>query len=282
MPQLLREISPAQLRKLKPFLNEAVTRIEKPQYIERDPVCFIHAFDLKEDRALAGFFAALMAWGRRDVIINKTQELLERMNYKPSKFIRNFSEKDRSCFNGFKHRTFKPVDIYWLVKSLQKVLLEFENFESFWSYCYKKAKEDDKNLLSVFHHRFFRFYPQIPKRTYKHISNPAKNSACKRLCLYLKWMIRKNSPVDAGIMNFMPPSELFVPLDVHAARQARILGLLTRKQNDWKAADQLTQKLRILAPDDPSKYDYALFGIGVNGRTIPDKFIINPPCQNKS
>ncbi len=276
MPQSLTEISPAQLKNLKPFLDEAAAKNEIPEYIEDDPVCFIHAFDKKEDRALAGFFAALMAWGRRDVIINKMQELLERMNYKPYDFILNFRENDKKQFEGFKHRTFKPVDIYWLVKSLKKILSEFDNFELFWDHCYKKAKKNNKKLFTVFHHQFFAFYPEIPRRTRKHISNPAKNSACKRLCLFLKWMIRKNSPVDAGIMNFMPPSELFIPLDVHVARHARVLGLLTRKQNDWKAVEQLTQKLRTLGPDDPSKYDYALFGLGVNGQVIPSEFILNP------
>lgn len=276
MPKVLTAISHDQLKKLKPFLDEAVKRTEQSGFIEGDPVSFIHAFDDKEDKALAGFFAALFSWGQRNVILEKTENLLQRMNYNPSLFIRNFEEKDRQKLVGWKHRTFKPVDIYWLIKSLKKILFEFDSFEVFWKSCYKKAKENDAQLLTIFHHQFFSFYPQIPKRTYKHIASPHKNSACKRLCMYLRWVIRKNSAVDPGIMNFMSPSELFIPLDVHAARQARALGLLTRTYNDWKAVTELTENLRKLDPDDPTKYDFALFGIGVNGRSIPKKFVVNP------
>ncbi len=275
MKKDLTEIRPEQLQKLKAFLDEAVVKTEQPEFIENDPVSFMHAFDEKEDMALAGFFAALMAWGRRNVVLNKTQQLLERMNYQPAQFIQNFKEEDKINFNGWKHRTFKPIDIYWLVKSLQKILIKFGSFESFWSYCHKKAEESGTELLSVFHRDFFSFFPQIPQRTRKHISNPEKNSSCKRLDMYLRWVIRKNCAVDPGIMNFMRPSELFIPLDVHVARQARALGLLTRKYNDWKAVVQLTRILRKLDTDDPVKYDFALFGIGVNGRTIPKKFVLN-------
>src|SRR5699024_2680832 len=123
----------------------------------------------------------------------------------------------RINFNGWKHRTFKPVDIFWLVKSIQKILKKFQSFEAFWQDCYHIAREENKHLLTIFHHKFFSYCTQIPKRTYKHLAYPGKKSSCKRLCMFLRWMIRKNSPVDPGLMDFMPPSELFIPLDVHSA-----------------------------------------------------------------
>lgn len=272
----LKSCSPQQLQNLKPWLDDWVERIEQPEYIKDDPVSFMHAFDDKEDQALAGFFAAIMAWGRRDIVIAKVQDLLERMNHRPSAFIRNFSDADAPIFDGFKHRTFKPVDMFWLTKSLQKILTRYGTFEAFWNHCYEKARQTNRELIAVFHHEFFAMHEEIPRRTRKHVSNSEKGSSCKRLFLYLRWVIRKGSPVDPGIMDFMEPSELVVPLDVHTARQARVLGLLTRTYNDWKAVEELTENMRKLDPTDPAKYDYALFGIGVQQENILDGFILNP------
>lgn len=275
MARKLKKASPKQLDKLKPFLDEWVKKVEKPSYLEDDPILFMHTFEEKEDQILAGFFAALFAWGRRDIVINKTAELLERMGNKPADFIRGFTENDIKVFEGFKHRTFKPIDIYWLVKILQTILLKHNSFENFWSYCYNQSIEQNRNLIAVFNEEFFALCPEVTQRTRKHISNPEKNSSSKRLYLYLKWAIRSESPVDLGLMDFMPASELMIPLDVHVARQARKLGLLTRTYNDWKAVVELTQSLRELDPQDPTKYDYALFGLGVNERKIPSKFLLN-------
>lgn len=268
--------SPTQINHLKPYLDEWVKRMEQPSYIEKDPVSFMHAFDDKEDQAMAGFFAAIMAWGRRDIVLAKVEDLMQRMDHHPSAFIHNFSDKDRPVFDGFKHRTFKPVDMFWITKTLKKIVCLHGSFEQFWAHCYQKAKAEKRELMTIFHHRFFAQFDDIPRRTRKHISNPEKGSAAKRLYMYLRWTIRQNSPVDPGIMNFMSPSELIVPLDVHAARQARVLGLLTRNYNDWKAAQELTRNLRKLDPEDPAKYDYALFGIGVRQEEIPDEFVVNP------
>jgi uncharacterized protein (TIGR02757 family) len=267
---------PDQLQKLKPWLDEWVERVEQPDYIKDDPVSFLHAFDNENDQALAGFFAALMAWGRRDIVLAKTENLLERMDHQPEAFIRHFNDDGARQLEGFKHRTFKPVDIRWLVKCLQRILCLYDSLEAFWIYCYKKAQQTARELIAVFHHAFFGIVEGVPRRTYKHVSNPENGSSCKRLYLYLRWMIRNNSPVDLGIMDFMPSSELMVPLDVHVARQARALGLLTRTYNDWKAVQELTQNARLLDPRDPAKYDYALFGIGVRQEVIPDEFILNP------
>jgi uncharacterized protein (TIGR02757 family) len=252
------------LLQLKPKLDDLVKRIEQPGFIDKDPIQFMHAFEDKNDKELAGFFAAIMAWGRRDIVINKVDDLLKRMDYKPADFILNFSESDAEKLEGFKHRTFKPIDIYWLIKTLQSILKEYQIFEGFWKMCYEKSKEQNRELIAIFHEEFFAIHPETPQRTRKHISNSEKNSSCKRLYMYLRWCIR-SGPVDLDIMSFMPASELMIPLDVHVARQARMLGLLKRKQNDWKAVQELTQKLRLLDPQDPAKYDFALFGMGILG-----------------
>lgn len=276
MPQEPTKRSEDQILKLKPFLDEWVDRVETPAYIDSDPVLFMHAFSDREDQLLAGFFAATMAWGRRDVVIRKVRDLLERMDHCPTDFITHYSDKDAGRFRGFKHRTFKPVDMEWLTRILQSILCKHDSFEDFWEACYKKAKASDRPLMSVFHEDFFALQPSTPQRTYKHISNADKKSSCKRLYLYLRWALRKKSPVDLGVMNFMPPSELMIPLDVHVARQARALGLLSRSYNDWWAVGELTEALRLLDPEDPAKYDYALFGLGVDEEGIPEEFLLNP------
>ncbi|MEQ9089995.1 MAG: TIGR02757 family protein [Balneola sp.] len=247
---------------LKPKLDALVDQIEQPDFIDNDPIQFMYAFEDKNDKELAGFFAAIMAWGRRDIVINKVDDLLKRMDYKPTDFILNFSESDVAKLEGFKHRTFKPIDIYWLVKTLQSILEEHQIFEAFWEMCYQKAQNQNRELIALFHEEFFSIYSEVPQRTHKHISNPEKNSSAKRLNMYLRWCIR-SGPVDLGTMDFMNPSELKIPLDVHVARQARALGILKRKQNDWKAVQELTDKLLLLDPIDPAKYDFALFGMGV-------------------
>lgn len=276
MSRKLRKASRNELKKLKPYLDEWVDRTEKPEYIDEDPVQFMHAYEDKEDRLLAGFFAALMAWGRRDIVINKVGDLLNRMDHRPADFIKNFSEADAARFEGFKHRTFKPVDIYWLTKILSSIEKKYGGFEQFWMYCYSRAEKESRELISVFHEEFFAMHPEAAQRTRKHISDSEKNSSCKRLYLFLKWSIRQGSPVDLGIMDFMPASELMIPMDVHVGRQARVLGMLGRTYNDWKAVKELTGELRLLDPVDPSKYDFALFGIGLSDEDIPDSFVKNP------
>ncbi|HEX6982583.1 MAG TPA: DUF2400 family protein, partial [Balneolaceae bacterium] len=181
MPKKLKKRSPREIKALKPYLDEWVNYVEKPDYIDSDPVLFMHAFNEKEDRLLAGFFAAIMAWGRRDIVIRKVRDLLNRMDNRPADFIGNFSERNVSRFDGFKHRTFKPVDIKWLVKILQSVLLEFGSFEQFWEDCHQKAQQADRPLMSTFHEEFFALHPECLQRTRKHISNADKKSSCKRL-----------------------------------------------------------------------------------------------------
>lgn len=267
-------LSKAKLLQLKPYLDEVVAKVEQPDFIDNDPIQFMHAFEHKNDMELAGFFAAIMAWGRRDIVVAKVDDLLKGMNYKPAEFILNYKESDLDAFVNFKHRTFKPIDVYWLIKILQSILIKYESFEGFWNYCQTIASQQQRQLIAVFNEEFFALQPETPSRTRKHISNPDKNSSCKRLYMYLRWCLR-SGPVDLGIMNFMPLSELKIPLDVHVARQARKLGLLARPQNDWKAVLELSDRLTILDPNDPSKYDFALFGIGVLKDSIPNTLIVN-------
>lgn len=277
MPKI-KILSKKKILELKSYLDKVVELVETPSYIDSDPIQFMHAFEEKNDQELAGFFAAIMAWGRRDIVITKVDDLLKRMKYRPAEFITNFTESDVPLLDDFKHRTFKPIDIYWLIKTLQSIIQKFGTFEGFWADCYEKANQQNRELIAVFHEEFFSFHPEIPQRTKKHISNPEKNSSCKRLYMYLRWCIRKGT-VDLGTMNFMSSSELKIPLDVHVARHARRLGLLSRHQNDWKSVIELNEKLKILDPIDPGKYDYALFGLGVNPQFINEEFILNPGVE---
>jgi uncharacterized protein (TIGR02757 family) len=272
----LKALTKPKLLALKPWLDAICDEVEVPEYIASDPVSFLYAFDRKEDRLLAGFFAAIMAWGRRDIVLAKVADLLSRMDHQPEDFIRGFDEQKAAQLTGFRHRTFTAADVYWLISALQQALRIHGDFESFWSYCYTRAATEKSHLMDVFHQSFFELIPECPARTRKHIADRRKKSSCKRLYLFLRWTLRKNSVVDTGLMSFMPVSELMIPLDVHVARQARKLGLLTRTQNDWAAVAELTDRLRIIDPLDPSRYDYALFGIGVMKQEIPSGYILNP------
>ncbi|MCH8486004.1 MAG: TIGR02757 family protein [Candidatus Cyclonatronum sp.] len=269
-----RTIALKRIPEMRPFLDEVVSRVEVPAYIDKDPVLFLHAYDGLIDKQLAGFFAAIMAWGRRDIVIAKVGELMERMGHKPAAFIGSYSEADREALAGFKHRTFTEEDVHHLIFNLRQVLDDFGNFEAFWKSVRQQALEQKRELIATFHERFMAYHTG-PQRTRKHIASSEKGSSCKRLYLYLRWTVRQNSVVDTGIYSFMPASELMIPLDVHVARHARRLGLLGRKQNDWQAVTELTRKLRLLDPEDPAKYDYALFGLGIEDIEVPKEFVIN-------
>ncbi len=274
-PKKLKPASRQQIAELKPVLDQLANEIEQPSYIESDPIQFLYRYENRQDQLLAGFFAALMAWGRRDIVISKVDDLLQRMDRPPSQFIADFTDADADQLTGFKHRTFKPEDIYWLIKLLQMMLKRFGDFEHFWEYCYQLARKLDRELISVFHQQFLSLHPDVPLRLHKHLADSEKNSSCKRLYLYLRWTVRQNSTVDTGLMTCIPQSQLMIPLDVHVARHSRRLGLLTRRQNDWRAVCELTNTLRLLNPYDPARYDYALFGVGVMDKQIPERFILN-------
>ena len=271
----LRKRSLQSLNDLKPYLDEINNRVETPDYIDKDPVRFMHMFHDKRDAEIAGFLAATMAWGRRDIVVAKVDELLRRMDMNPFSFVMKYTPSDYDRFASFKHRTFKPIDVHGILLGLQKIFSLYQDFEAFWEHCYQKGKAQKRPFLAVFHEDFFALCEDFEIRTRKHISNPENGSTCKRLYMFLRWTIRKNSPVDPGIWDFLPASELLVPFDVHVARQARKYGLLSRRTNDWKTVNELTDVLKLLNPDDPSRYDYALFGIGALGYELPSRFIVN-------
>jgi len=250
---------------LKHALDQLVGQVEVPGYIDSDPVQFVHAYEDGEDRLLAGFFAAILAWGRRDIVIRNVGALLERMGPSPAAFIRSYPESGTDRFAGWKHRTMNADDIHWLCLSLQRAYRDHGRFEGMWEAAFTVSVAQERLLMGVFHEQFFNRVPEAPQRVRKHLSNNEKGGSCKRLYLFLRWTMRHGSCVDLPLMTFMPVSELRIPLDVHVARHARALGLLTRKQDDWKAVEELTERLKAFDPDDPGKYDYALFGMGVLG-----------------
>ncbi len=279
-----------QLPKLRQFLEPVIRQVEEPAYIATDPVAFMHRYDDAEDQNLAGFLSALMAWGRRDIVMAKVGNLLARFDTNPADFIGNLSARDEQRLDGFRHRTFTDNDVRWLLRALSRILRQDGSFERFWVKCHQcdgsglaspvpdtsSDKTDTARLLSLFHERFFDMIPEAPARVRKHLATPAKNSSCKRLWLFLRWTLRRDSCVDPGTMSFMPASGLMIPLDVHVARYARLFGLLTRRANDWKAVTELTGRLRLMDASDPARYDYALFGLGIREIAIPEEFMINP------
>ena len=245
---------------LKEFLDEKVIVYNNPNFIESDPIQIPHKFSLKEDIEIAGFLVATIAWGNRKSIINNGHRLIEIMGNSPFDFVMNFSEKNSESLSPFVHRTFNNEDLFCFLKALQNIYKNHEGLENVF------ANYAEKNSMQPAIHRFKKIFFEIPhaSRTQKHISDPLKNSAAKRINMFLRWMVRNdNAGVDFGIWKRIDPSQLSCPLDVHSGNVARKLKLLVRKQNDGKALAELDNSLRKLDPNDPVKYDFALFGLGV-------------------
>lgn len=252
---------------LKDFLDRKSDQYNNPGFIENDPISIPHSFSLKQDIEIMGFFAAIFAWGQRKTIISKCKELAERMDKSPFDFLMNHKETDLKKLLGFKHRTFNDTDLLYSIHFLKKHYTENDSLESAF---FPQKGMDVEAALNYFQAYFFSD-PDAPLRTLKHIPSPQRKSACKRLNMYLRWMIRKDDRgVDFGIWTEANPADLICPLDLHVERTARKLDLLHRDKPDWKAAQELTANLRELDRDDPVKYDFALFGI-----SIEEKCIIN-------
>jgi uncharacterized protein (TIGR02757 family) len=248
---------------LRDFLDEKVDQFNDPSFIENDPICIPHSFRSKQDIEIAGFMASILAWGQRKTIINKCREFFELMDNSPYDFIKNHSEDDLKRFLDFKHRTFNATDALYFITYFKQHYSQFDSLEDAFLQAGEGEMWDAEKALSA-HFKYFFSLEDHPKRTYKHISSPAKKSACKRLNMFLRWMVRKDeNGVDFGIWSRIPTSSLICPCDVHVDRVARKLGLIDRKQTDWLTAVELTQKLKRLDPQDPVKYDFALFGLGV-------------------
>lgn len=242
------------------FLNRKVDAYNTVDFIRTDPISIPHLFSKKQDIEIAGFFAAVFAWGNRTMIINKCKELLQRMDGAPYQFITQHQPEDLKSLLGFKHRTFNDTDLLYFVAFLSYHYAEHSSLENAFL---KGPSTSIENALNHFYEYFFHL-PDAPTRTRKHIATPGKNSSCKRLNMFLRWMVRKdNKGVDFGIWQKLKPQQLICPIDVHVARVARRFNLLQRKQTDWQAALELTENLRKFDPADPVKYDFALFGLGV-------------------
>lgn len=239
---------------IRDFLESNYLKFNSEEFITSDPVSIPHQFSRKEDIEISGFLAATLAWGQRPVIIRNANEFLRLMDHAPYEFILQHSSNDLRSFDQFVHRTFNGVDAVYFIRSLKNIYQKYGSMEPLF-------KQDPSSILPgirKFRKAFFEL--KHPSRTTKHISDPDAGSACKRINMFLRWMVRNDKRgVDFGLWN-ISPSLLMCPLDVHSGNMARQLKLLGRKQNDWKAVEELTSRLREFDPDDPVKYDFALFG----------------------
>ncbi|HOO84511.1 MAG TPA: TIGR02757 family protein [Prolixibacteraceae bacterium] len=247
---------------LKSFLDEQTIKFNVPGFIENDPISIPHQFEKKEDIEIAAFLTASIAWGNRRSIINNAEKLMKQMGYFPHEFVINANEKDFNALNNFVHRTFNGTDLIFFLKSLQNIYLNKGGLEAVFTQGYK----NEGNLFGALNHfrEVFLSLGHLP-RTEKHVAKVAKKSSGKRLCMFMRWMVRNNSSgVDFGLWKEIPASSLMLPLDVHTGNVSRKLGLLLRKQNDWQAVEEVTKTLRLMDANDPVKYDFALFGLGVS------------------
>ncbi|MEM9991171.1 MAG: TIGR02757 family protein [Bacteroidota bacterium] len=249
---------------LQDFLNRCVDTYQQPTFIQNDPIQIPHQFHQLQDIEIMGFWVAMLAWGQRKTIINKAHELIELMDGAPHDFILNHQEKDRKRFLHFKHRTFQPTDTLYFLHFFQQYYQQYSSLETAFSDALAPTDITVEAGLRHFHEQFFAL-PDAPQRTRKHVATPVRKSTCKRLNMFLRWMVRDHAQgVDFGLWKRIKASQLLMPLDVHVDRVGRQLGLIERKQTDWRTVLELTEHLRIFAPDDPVKYDFALFGLGVN------------------
>jgi uncharacterized protein (TIGR02757 family) len=246
---------------LKEFLDEKVYKYNTVDFIADDPISVPHRYSLKEDIEIAGLLAATIAWGNRKIIVKNGHRMLDLIGESPFDFVMSHDKKQLKRFEGFVHRTFNPVDLVCFIKGLKHIYEAKGGLEALF-----KAHSTKDSLQPAIHHFKKAFFDiPHPARTTKHISDPFNGSAAKKINMYLRWVVRKDKcGVDFGIWKSLNPSQLSCPLDVHSGNIARKLGLLTRTQNDSKAVEELDTNLRLLDSNDPVKYDFALFGIGIN------------------
>jgi uncharacterized protein (TIGR02757 family) len=248
---------------LKSFLDSKVKQYNQPAFVDHDPILIPHAYTKKEDIEITAFWAATLAWGQRVTIIRKCQELFQMMDNAPYDFIMHHNEADLKPFLQFKHRTFNDLDTLYFISSLKRIYQELGSLEQAFAIGINKNDRHVGQGLAHFHDYFFAM-EEAPHRTRKHVATPLRKSACKRLNMFLRWMVRKDHRgVDFGIWNQIEMHQLVCPCDLHVDRVARNLGLIRRKQTDWQMALELTESLKMLDPKDPVKYDFALFGLGI-------------------
>jgi uncharacterized protein (TIGR02757 family) len=244
---------------LKDFFDRKVSEYGRSDFIASDPISIPHMFRKKQDIEIAGLFAAIFAWGNRTTIIGKSRELMERMDMNPHSFCLNPQPSALRSLKNFKHRTFNADDLYYFIHFLGSHYKEHDSLEQAFTRGMGKKDPDTENALNGFREYFFSM--EHLRRTEKHIASPRQRSACKRLNMYLRWMVRKG-PVDFGLWKKIKPVQLVCPLDLHVSRVAKRFGLITRPLADWPSAVELTENLKRMDPDDPVKYDFALFSLG--------------------
>lgn len=263
LPILSRQLASDMTAKLKEFLDQKVKEYNRPGFVPYDPIVVPHRFEKKQDIEIAGLFAALFAWGNRTTIIQKTTELMSRMNNTPHEFLLNLNAAGQKQLLGFKHRTFTDTDLLYLADFLHQHYNNVESLETAFTRWMHRRDATTENALNGFYRYVFSL-EHVPARTLKHIASPEKKSACKRLNMFLRWMVRDDQMgVDFGIWKTISPAQLVCPLDLHVARVARRFNLLKRTNTDWEAALELTMALRRFDRHDPVKYDFALFTLGV-------------------
>jgi uncharacterized protein (TIGR02757 family) len=246
---------------LRNFLEEKHDQYNNPSFIPSDPISIPHRFDLRHDREISGFLVAAIAWGRRDLILRSGNILLEAMDNAPYEFVMSAGKNDMKRVSGFVHRTFNGTDCSFFMKGLRHIYSDFDSMEDV---ILEGMSQSGSLKEGISHLREYFFCENHEKRTEKHFADVTGGAAGKRFNMFLRWMVRKdNRGVDFGIWKKIDPSVLYIPLDLHSGNTARKLGLLTRKMNDWKAVEELTYVLHEFDPDDPVKYDFALFGLGV-------------------
>lgn len=249
---------------IKDFLDESYLKYNNKNFIENDPVSIPHQFSRKEDIEIAGFLAATIAWGNRKSIIKNANKLMALMDLDPHNFIISHSKKDLKPFETFVHRTFNGRDCIFFIESLKNIYKNHKGLEA--AFYFSPGNNEFELKERIVNFRTLFLTPLHLPRIEKHVSNPAAKSSAKRLCMFLRWMIRKdNKGVDFGIWKSIDQKDLCLPLDVHTGNVSRALKLLSRKQNDWQAVEEITSVLRSFDEKDPVKYDFALFGLGVDG-----------------
>jgi len=248
------------LAALKDFLDEKVELYNRPSFIEQDPISIPHLYTHKEDIEIAGFLASTIAWGNRKMILRNARRMMALLDDSPYDFIMNAEVSDLLRIEGFVHRTFNSSDLLYFIKALKHIYTTKGGLES----IFNKYKTGDSLQPAI--HELYTIFFELPhnQRTERHVSDPGKGSAAKKLNMYLRWMIRKDDRgVDFGLWRSISPSILSCPLDIHSGNVARKLGLFNRKQNDQKAVSALDEVLRLMDKNDPVKYDFALFGLGI-------------------
>lgn len=250
---------------IKNLLDQMVDEFNRLEFIPDDPISIPHRFSVKEDIEIAGFLTAAISWGQRKTIVKNASRLMELMDNSPFQFILDHSEEDLGRFRRFAHRTFNPEDCIFFIRSLRNIYQSPGGMESLF---HPREGTDLKEGIMAFRRKFFSV--AFPPRSSKHIADPSRGASAKRLNMFLRWMVRRDDcGVDFGIWNSIHPSELYCPLDVHTGNSARQLGILKIRQDNWKAVEELTSYLRMLDPKDPVKYDYALFGMGLQKHLSP-------------